>query len=61
MSDYSLDPCVEQELRAIWRFIAEDNPDAATRLVEAAYATFDLLAANPGNWTKASVFKSESA
>jgi len=48
MADYSLDPCVEQELRAIWRFIAQDNPEAATRVVEPPYSTFGLLAANPG-------------
>jgi toxin ParE1/3/4 len=44
---FILDPGVEDELWAIWAFIAEDNPDAATRVVEAAYATFKLLAANP--------------
>jgi toxin ParE1/3/4 len=43
-----LDPCVEDELWAIWCFIAQDNPEAATRLVDAAYETFKTLAANPG-------------
>jgi toxin ParE1/3/4 len=28
-------------------FIAQDNPDAATRVIEAAYETFKTLAANP--------------
>jgi len=42
-----LDPCVEDELWAIWQFIAQDNPDAATRLLEAARQTFATLAANP--------------
>src|SRR5579859_594129 len=43
-----LDPCVEDELLGIWHFIAQDNPDAATRVIEAAYETFKTLAANPG-------------
>jgi toxin ParE1/3/4 len=47
VAEFILDPGVEDELWAIWVFIAEDNPDAATRLVEAAYETFGLLAANP--------------
>jgi toxin ParE1/3/4 len=48
MGSFVLDPCVEEELWAIWEFIAKDNPDAATRVVEAAYLTFKTLAANPG-------------
>src|SRR5271154_816309 len=48
MPKYILDPCVEGELWGIWHFIAQDNPDAATRVVEAAYETFKTLAANPG-------------
>ena len=47
MGKFVLDPCVEDELDAIWDYIAEDNPDAATRVVEAAYATFRMLACNP--------------
>ena len=47
MAEFSLDPGVEEELWAIWAFIAEDNPAAATRLVAAAYETFGKLAANP--------------
>ena len=48
MPECIVDPCVEDELWGIWRFIAKDNPDAATRVIEAAYATFKTLAANPG-------------
>ncbi len=48
MPKYILDPLVEDELLGIWKFIAQDNPDAATRVVEAAYETFHKLAANPG-------------
>ncbi|MGH7940282.1 MAG: type II toxin-antitoxin system RelE/ParE family toxin [Limisphaerales bacterium] len=47
MPKYVLDPIVEDELWGIWRFIAQDNPDAATRVIEAAYETFNALAANP--------------
>jgi len=48
MPKYILDPCVEDELWGIWNHIAQDNPDAATRVIEAAYETFKTLAANPG-------------
>ena len=48
MAKYILDPCVEDELWGIWHFIAQDNPDAATRVIEAAYDTFKTLAVNPG-------------
>ena len=44
---FILDSGVEDELWEIWDFIAADNPDAATRVVEAAYQTFKFLAANP--------------
>jgi toxin ParE1/3/4 len=47
VAKFILDPGVEDELWAIWAFIAEDNPDAATRLVDAVYETFKMLAANP--------------
>src|SRR5581483_9494793 len=48
MPEFILAPVVEHELWAIWQFIARDNPDAATRVIEAAYETFAKLAANPG-------------
>jgi len=48
MPEYILDPVVEAELWGIWKFIARDNPYAATRVVEAAFETFNTLAANPG-------------
>ncbi len=47
MGKLILAPCVEDELWAIWEFIAEDDPEAATRVVEAAQETFKVLAANP--------------
>ena len=48
MPRYILDPGVEDELWGIWNFIAQDNPGAASRVVEAAFETFQMLAANPG-------------
>ena len=47
MGSYILAPCIEGELWDIWEFIAQDNPDAATRVVEAAGETFKALAATP--------------
>lgn len=47
MGKYILAPCVEGELWDIWEFIAKDDPDAATRVVAAAGATFKTLAATP--------------
>lgn len=42
-----LDPIVEDELWGIWKLIAKDNPDAATRVIDAVYETFKTLTANP--------------
>lgn len=46
MAKFILDPRVEDELWGIWCFIARDNPEAATRVVETAYQTFQTLAAS---------------
>lgn len=40
MGDIILGPDVEKELWEIWQFIAQDNPLAATNVVEAAFDTF---------------------
>ena len=48
MAEFILAAGVEDELWTIWEHIAGDNPDAATRVVEAAYETFKTLAATPG-------------
>lgn len=48
MGKVILDPCVETELWTIWEYIALDNPDAATRVVEAVYKTFEDLRTSPG-------------
>lgn len=47
MAEFVLAPCVEDELWAIWDYIAQDNAGAATRVIEAAYETFRSLAATP--------------
>ena len=47
MAEFILASGVENELWAIWEHIADDNPDAATRVVEAAYETFKTLAQFP--------------
>ena len=48
MPKFILDSCVEDELWGIWYFIAQDNPEVATRVIDAAYETFKMPAANPG-------------
>jgi plasmid stabilization system protein ParE len=48
VAKYIVAPIVHSELREIWFFIAEDNPEAATQVVDAAERTFELLAQNPG-------------
>jgi toxin ParE1/3/4 len=45
---FILAPCIEDELWAILQFIAQDNPHAATRVIDAAHETFKNLAATPG-------------
>jgi toxin ParE1/3/4 len=42
-----LHPKIEDDLLEIWSFIAADNPEAAERVVSAAYRTFEMLAQNP--------------
>jgi toxin ParE1/3/4 len=48
VADYLLADCIEGELSEIWEFIAEDNPEAANRVIDAIEETFQLLADNPG-------------
>jgi plasmid stabilization system protein ParE len=48
VAKFILAPCVEDELWAIWIFIARDNPDAADQVIEAVYETFKNLADRPG-------------
>jgi toxin ParE1/3/4 len=46
-SKFILSPCAEAELGAIWARIATDDPDEATRVIEAAGETFAALARAP--------------
>ena len=48
MAKFILSSEVEEELTAIAEVIAEDDPDAADRFIEAAYETFLRLATLPG-------------
>lgn len=48
MANFILAPEVEGELLAIADYLAEHNPDAADRFIDAAYETFTKLAAFPG-------------
>jgi plasmid stabilization system protein ParE len=41
VAEFILAAGVEAELWAIWEHIADDNPDAATQVIEAAYETFN--------------------
>jgi len=47
MYNYLLDPCIEDELRNIWDYIAQDNAQAATAVFESAFETFRILAESP--------------
>lgn len=40
-------PAAESDLVNIWLYIAQDNPDAADRVFQAAESTFEILAATP--------------
>jgi toxin ParE1/3/4 len=48
MARLILAPEVEEELTAIAEYIADEDPDAADRFIEAAYETFTKLAQVPG-------------
>jgi toxin ParE1/3/4 len=48
MAKFILAPEVEGELTAIAEYIADHDPDAADRFIEAAYETFTKLAQVPG-------------
>lgn len=48
MSSYSLAPQVPSDLADIWQYIAQDNPDAADRVLDALSAAFTKLAEMPG-------------
>lgn len=45
MAEFRKSRFVDADLTEIWVHIARDNPEAADRVVKAAYATFEMLAA----------------
>ncbi len=46
-SHFRRTPLAEQDLEDIWFFVAQDNPDAADRLLEKIEESIVLLAENP--------------
>jgi plasmid stabilization system protein ParE len=48
MSGYVLGRDAEQDLVDLWDYIAEDNVDAADRLIAQLFEVFETLARNPG-------------
>lgn len=48
MSDYIIAPIVSKDLAGIWQHIAEDNFDAADRVIDSIHAAFGKLAELPG-------------
>ncbi len=57
MGNYTISPEAQGDLDRIHAYIWKENPDAADRVLEAALATFALLAKSPGiGWPR--IFKS---
>ena len=48
MGEYFVHPRVNDNLWVIHNFIARRNPEAADRVIDAAYRTFQALADQPG-------------
>jgi plasmid stabilization system protein ParE len=48
MKQFALTPSAEAHLTEIWDYIAADNRDAATRVLDAFTAAFRMLAESPG-------------
>ena len=46
-SGYALHPEAVGDIDDIWEFIAQDNQDAADRVIVEMYAALDLLSASP--------------
>ena len=47
MPKFYLSPAALDDLENIWNFIALDNPEAANRVIDAAYRTFGILLQHP--------------
>jgi toxin ParE1/3/4 len=48
MAKVLITPAAEGDLIGLWVYIARDNPEAADRVYQAAYETFETLSAMPG-------------
>ena len=48
MDNYTVSPEAREDLDQIHAYISEDNPEAADRVLEAAFSTFAGLAKMPG-------------
>jgi toxin ParE1/3/4 len=48
MSRYTIAPSAKKDLNAIYDYIFDRSPSAADRLVDKFFATFRLLASQPG-------------
>ena len=48
MSRYTLHSHVWEDIREIWEFIAQKNPQAADRVEDELFEAFELLAERPG-------------
>jgi hypothetical protein len=48
MAEFRKSRFVDADLLEIWVHIARDNPEAADRVIQTAYATFAMLAKDPG-------------
>jgi plasmid stabilization system protein ParE len=51
MSDYAFHPDAFADLDEIWEYIAEDNVDAADRVLADIHSTLTLLARITTDWT----------
>jgi toxin ParE1/3/4 len=47
MIELELLPQAEQDIRALWAYIAEENPAAATRVAQGIFDTLDRLLEQP--------------
>jgi plasmid stabilization system protein ParE len=47
MKGYEFHPEAEIDLDAIWEYIAEDNPNAADRVIDQIEATIEALVPSP--------------
>jgi plasmid stabilization system protein ParE len=51
MNQHRVSDAARSDLDEIWLYIAQDNPDAADKLMRGLVSRFPLLASMPGNGT----------